>query len=377
MFKEYDRLARLAMHNEPCNFRLYKKCGARCNKLEQRCFHGIRGETFQPILSIMLKDDVRWNWDNAFDYFYRAYTCGFVPPFIGAAIEYIFCKYDISTFALKINWIPKRGVSASKYICIHFFRLYQISCRPRTVAALTALQERFRRVMRVNFEALQGPWSSSSCNIVPVNKDDVFTLEPIDDIPVKERFSYAAQDGQVYAFSAKDLNHYISTNQAINPFTREELPPEALERLTKMIMTLPKETKVPITFWRNPTDAFVDILYSYECYGFYTHVEWFTSLSGENIYEIYTKLSLDRHIPPHVFNIEHLERAIGTESSIAEIEECMQYALATTMRNIIVYPFATQFYTICRLFLCLADINNDVRSVIPQWVIAGAGAALD
>jgi len=347
-----------------CGLRLYKRAGGRCRKCETECksSHRGRGAGLQAVLKDMLGDDAIWFWNSSVEYFER------LEPEDDSkcvqAMEHIFLKEELEVRARQIGWTPFAYMSPASYLCNHYIKLAALSKNERFINALTCLQTKYRCEYA---KKLHGP------NKTPVNATDAFTLEPIADISSKYRFSFESQDdGSVYAFSAPELHRYITAYAAVNPFTRVAIPAEALERLTKLMANVPQSVKQPITVWRSPQDAFVDVLHSYECFGFYTSLEWFSELSCEAIYTIFETLSRDRHIPSHLFNLERLD----TEVDPDEILMTWRYALATTMQTIVRYTFETQFYTICKLFVALADTNEEMRTALPQWVNAGAAGQM-
>lgn len=356
------------MEEKECGFRMYKKAGCICTKLMCNG-HGLRGQAFQEILNDMMDTDRKWEWNSALKYFLRAQSHKHSNGDVAQALTHIFNKYDLSAHALLIGWAPKRGESVTSFICTHYLALAQLSLQPRCIAAIVRLQTACRTYVKNEKLKLQGPWVTH--NATPFNKNDAFSMASIDDIPKEHRFSYTSSDGRLYAFSAPELHRYITAYEGINPFTREAIPSDALDRLKCLVNTYPISVRQPITVWRSPKDAFVDVLHGFERLGFYSRLEWFSDLSSDAIFQIFETLSLDRDIPPHLFDLERLDAAIMNETDAQEIQDNFRYALATTMRTIIRYTFATQFYTICRLFLSVSDTNHEMRSAIPQWLIAG------
>ena len=121
--------------------------------------------------------------------------------------------------------------------------------------------------------------------------------------------------------------------------------------------------KQPLVVWRSPRDAFADVLYYYERYGFYSFVEWFTHMPTQHIYNVYERMQSELNVPQHFFNITNLDTSIADDS-----EEGPLYVLAETMRDIVQGTFPTQFYTICRLFVLLAEANPDMLQSVPAWM---------
>ena len=372
----------------PCGFRLYKKGGAACNKISGCCSHAPRGRVHQHILNDMMgADALRWDWTAAPTYFERV-AQKYDTHDVAAALEHAICKGELCREAAA-RGCALDAPSAAVFLCEFFGKMATLARRPAFMGALIDLQKRVRERRMAREHALHGPWGAPGAAL-PVNSSDAFTLAPIDEIPADMRFSYETKDGRLYAFSAPELSRYVSSSAAaLNPFTREPLPEEAQERLAKMTSKMSLSVRQPITVWRTPCDAFVDVLHGFECMGFYSRLEWFSELRGDVIYAIFRVLSTDRHIPSHLFNLEKLDSAMEAshmqdgghdEDDIEnEIEDNLRYVLAQTMRTMLRYPFATQFYTTCKLFLAVVVSHPDptvgnARDVLPQWLIMGAQA---
>ena len=191
------------------------------------------------------------------------------------AIEYVIPKRDLCTEAIERGWSSSMSETASVFLYDFLSKMVRILARPYFTDALVQLQKRVRT--RLNASSVRGPWGLPG-SAEPVNIADAFTLMPIDDIPLEMRFSYETSDGRIYAFSAPELWWYISSSKvAMNPFTREHLPMEAQNRLAKIT----KKMNRPNIEWRTPKDAFTDVLYGFECMGFYSRLEWFSELNGD------------------------------------------------------------------------------------------------
>ena len=360
--------------HQPCRFRPYKKGGRICGKCALDCKHGIRGRGFQDVLHIMLGDDDNWNWDAGLSYFTRARQAYCHLNDIAAALDFVFCKYELCAYARHVGWVGRQQKPAV-YICNFYTKVCILSNRPAFIAALASLQAACRKRRSQIRNTLHGTWVTH--NAIPINTEDPFSLQPIETIDICDRFSFMTDDGRLYGFSAPELSRYITTYNPINPLTREDIPEEAQERLSKIMSQKPLSVRQPIVVWRTPTDAFVDILHAYECYGFYTRLEWFSELSANSIYAIYYAIYEDELVPERLFNLEELDGIVEREFDFDEVENSFRYALVTTMRTIIYAQFPTKFHTVCRLFLAIADVNN-IRGSMPQWIITSAEArALD
>lgn len=378
------------MEATSCDFRLYKQGGHCCcrakggaEQMAPSCRHGVRGQTFSRTLNKLLDSDVAWDWSRAPAYFARAHGHGVELSDVAAALKYIFCRLDLQGHALSIGWRSgtrrrRKGGQrdwqgrsrdaraldeACAYICNHYARVAYVARTPRLLRAVRRIQELWRQYNNSREEWLHGPWSGPDCPEQPVNSTDPITLEAVGDIQPKLRFSYHAPDGKLYVFSATELYQYMKAFDTINPYTREPVPEEALSRLATLVERMPTEARQPMIVWRTPKDAFVDVLYYYSCHGFYASVEWFLALPIANIYDVYERMSRDPGVPRRFFELRLLD-----DSIIDFYADGPHFALAQTMRDIIKTTFPTQFYTICRLFVLLAEVTPEMLETIPAWM---------
>jgi len=267
----------------------------------------------------------------------------------------------------------KRALDAAcLHICHHYARIAFVVRTPRLLRAIRRIQALWRQYMHRSESLLHGPWSGpdaagAAASEAPVNSTDPITLEPVADIAPKLRFSYRAPDGRLYVFSAPELYQYMKAFDTINPYTREPMPQEALSRLVTLVERMPAAVRQPMIVWRTPRDAFVEVLYYYSCQGFYASVEWFLALPIANIYDLYERMSRDPGVPHRFFRVSSLD-----DSIVDFYADGPHFALAQTMRDIIQTTFPTQFYTICRLFVLLAEVTPEMLETIPAWMRSAA-----
>jgi|APGre2960657373_1045057.scaffolds.fasta_scaffold00173_4 hypothetical protein len=359
-----------------CMHRPYKSNGAPCRKECRKCGYcgsNHKAEAQRPVqrlLRIMLRNENRWDWDNVIKYFARArpdYVCDRSNTLMTAAVmlEYIFPKYELSIKAITIGWIGR--MSPASFIAERYFIAAMISRSPFLMRGLVSAQRLVRNFIAKQSMILLGPWTGPGSCMAPMNDKDPFTLESITDIPQNERFSYVCKHGKLYVLSLSELLRYVDANggEAINPFTRELITEEASQRLNRLEARLPMLARNPIIVWRTPTDAFVDVLHGYERLGFYTQIEWFSNIHPFNVYYIYELMNLNPHIPTNIFLMNELDVAVEEDPM-----EGPRYALAMAMKKLIREPCDMQFYTICSLFLAIADHNAEMAQSLPAWVMS-------
>jgi hypothetical protein len=319
----------------------------------------------------MLRNEASWDWDNVLVYFARArhvYAMDKAATYDLAAdmIEYIIPKPEIVSKAYEMGW--KRD-SAVAFIVRRSFATAMITKSPFLKRGIIRAQRLARTYLAHARIRLYGPYNLEG-SPKPTNEEDPFTLSPIAELPAHERFSYVCDQGKLYVLSLPDLIRYVYSNSngtqgAVNPYTREPLPAEAQHRLKRLEAMLPKETRHPIIVWRTPTDAFVDVLHGYERLGFYTHVEWFATIHPYHIYYVYEVMNRDRRVPADLFLMSHLDAAIEDDPV-----EGPRYALAAAMKRLIREPWNMQFYTICTLFLVIAEHNAEMAQSLPGWILS-------
>jgi len=275
-------------------------------------------------------------------------------------IQHAVPKQDLLIFGLRVFGNRAKSMTSAalaEAIGNFYFKLHRAS---KYVYHIRKFQRRWR-------EKIARRMDDPSPSTPPVNSEEPFTCEEIRTIPVSEIFRYRDSTGRVYAFRASHLFYSIKNVGHLNPFTREPIPEADIKRLQHMIKENNINTKIlEDERWRTPEDAFTDVLYDYEVYGFYTSLEWFAELSVQQIYDIYSELSLDRNIPMSVFSLFKLGLSLSDEPN------GVKFCFADDMKNLIKGDHPMKFYIICSLFVVLAIVNPNIRGALPNWVLTGA-----
>jgi hypothetical protein len=249
----------------------------------------------------------------------------------------------------------------ASYIAKLFIQLIEIETNKQHLNAIQRLQYDWRKYYKEKFKEDQGPWPTKSA----VNEEDPITLDPLTDLDAHEIWSYEDKHGNVYAFLARKLYHFIETNGPWNPYTREIFEKNDMDRLKRMIKRLPKESFKIV--WRNAHDAFTDVLYDYERYGFYTSIDWFLQLTPNDIIHIYQHMREDPYIPMYMFTYQLLE-----ERLIENPDEGAHLAFAKDMKYLMESNHSMKFYIVCNVFVALAQVCPILRNTLPQWTVMGA-----
>lgn len=84
-----------------------------------------------------------------------------------------------------------------------------------------------------------GPGALGPANMLCINKEDFFNLDPLDSIPRRFLFTYKAGDGFIYGFSIFSFIDLCTTSQSPeNPYTREIIDKQIINRALRFWHTL-------------------------------------------------------------------------------------------------------------------------------------------
>ena len=128
------------------------------------------------------------------------------------------------------------------------------------------------------------------------NNTDFFTMQELNTIPINQFFSYKDKDDFIYGFDIISLytlyqNATEKGEHALNPYNRNELPPNLLKKLRTVIRisrVLNFEIQIEIEEDDiNPKKQMelriLSLFQSIDALGNYSNTAWFTSLSREQI----------------------------------------------------------------------------------------------
>ena len=300
----------------------------------------------------------------------------YVPILIGHAKEtsskllrHAFSKESILAYAQSQSRSQSQSrvnksmatIKIADLIIAHLFLLHRAN---EHMGCIVSMQKRWKAIYATRVKNLSGPYP----NTPAINGEDPFTCEDLASISSDQIFSYIDGMGHCYAFMASHLLHSIREVGSFNPYTREEIPDHDIHRLERFVKANNIDMNIIDTEWRTPEDAFTDILYDYECFGFYTKLEWFSKLNLQQIYEIYFELSADRNIPLNMFSIDRLDTQISEHANRYGAHFCF----AEDMKNLIKSNHPMKFYIVCNLFVVLSFVCPLLRHSLPRWVLTGA-----
>jgi aryl carrier-like protein len=133
------------------------------------------------------------------------------------------------------------------------------------------------------------------------NQTDVYTLEPVDSIPLLYRWSYVDEKKHLWVFDIRSLSMMRgedSRGELTNPYTREKFPPLAQthfhERCTWLrtkkyclVHTADAIEMTPEQVWHQ---RLLDVSMKYDMLGYHMCLNWFEELRTEQLRNLYGEL---------------------------------------------------------------------------------------
>lgn len=270
-------------------------------------------------------------------------------------LHYVYTKPILTKYAAHLSHTPAT-------LATFFLKCATWAHHPTHLKHLKTLQCRWRE-NRESGLYLPLPPSSPP----PLNEEDPFTLEPLNDLPKHTLWKYQDAKGHWYGFHSPSLYHYIDTHGPYNPYTRECIPTADIDRLYHHVRSLSFKDLPDFTVvWTTPRDAFVDVLYEYETLGYYTQVAWFLNLTPHRIIAIYTVWNEHPHLGREAalgFPLDPLYSAI-----IEDPETGAAYQFARDLRAFIRSSTELKFYGVAHLFLILGRFSPEIRRHLPSWI---------
>lgn len=216
---------------------------------------------------------------------------------------------------------------------------------------------------------IQGPWPQEAA----VNDTDIFTMDALKDLPPYEVYSYRDKHGSIYAFSAPEIHYEVMTNGPKNPYTREDIPEEDIDRLLQIMEYLPhKHLPRPEETWTNAEQAFEYVSGIYErCHGIFIRAEWLLRLKRLQMVHIFCRFHKFVRQESMYMNLDVLDECTAEGNDIYHV----QYALALEMLRLAEAkddPY--QMYFICVMFFCIAEQSFQFRKHLPSWIYLGASS---
>ena len=208
-------------------------------------------------------------------------------------LENNYTLVQMKSFAKKYN---QRATGTKKEIAVRIFAYLYFS------SFATKIQKRIRGYLtRLFNNELHGPacFKRSLC----VNDADFFTMEEVKRVPPHQFFSYKDVDNFIYGFDAMSLHNLIIKTPfnvpVKNPYNRNEIPKEVVDRFYKMIKIgkkLKTGMKVDIEpdIMQTEEDVcrfqMLDLFQQINALGNYSDAAWFESLDKYKLIRLVREL---------------------------------------------------------------------------------------
>lgn len=177
----------------------------------------------------------------------------------------------------------KLRVTGNKQELAH--RLFGYLCLS---AKATKIQKAFRGALVRKYNALHGPAARN--RKLCTNADDFISMEPLEDIHLRQFISYQDPDGFVYGFDIASLHNLFqkSGKQLRNPYNRQIFPSDVIEDILVLIR-LGNLLNVPVQLQFEDASQSVSeekgialralsVFQSIDALGNYSDANWFLSL---------------------------------------------------------------------------------------------------
>lgn len=208
-------------------------------------------------------------------------------------LEHNYTLVQMKAFAKKYKL---RATGSKKEIATRIFAYLYFS------SFATKIQKRIRGYLtRLFNNELHGPacFKRSLC----VNDTDFFTMDEIKSVSHLQFFSYTDVDNFIYGFDAMSLHNLIINNPSNalvkNPYNRNEIPKEVIDRFYKMIKIGKKlKTGMKVEIETSPAQTsedvyrfqVLDLFQQINALGNYSDASWFESLDKYKLIRLVREL---------------------------------------------------------------------------------------
>lgn len=342
-------------------------CGAACGAAE---------DPFQAVLDVFMGEFEALHPTNLYPCAARIFALHDKDAGIGEVITilcYLARRQDLDAWARAMR-VPtlrawnKQDVASALVIALE--RIHGFAGNPRAMSAIIKSQRR----RRLRTAARRGRLPSATHlapgmgALHPINTEDPFTLDALDELPPEHVFTYTDAHGATYGFCAPELHYAVRTLGPFNPYTREDIPIPDLFRLEQLMRTLPKKVMPSReASWRTAGDAFTTVADVYDHKGFILQVDWLCALTQSQVLHVFYQFHMLVRAPVAMMDLHVLDEPIRMRNLLLS-----HYALAKEMLQIAETDHPMQFYFLCNLMLALSEVSRPLRRSLPEWVYMGA-----
>lgn len=200
---------------------------------------------------------------------------------------------------------------------------------------------------------------------VPVNSEDIFTYDDINDIPKEKLFCFY-DDTYLYAFDAVELEYFVrkceeDKIEPYNPYTKNILSSKILRNLEFYILYNKLKKKSIDSVWITDLQAYTDLAFVIEKNGFYNSPDWYMKFDRRslmNIIKIFKDFSM----------------------SVPESQNYFRNFFSTPDNESIVFKFCREsirlfkecnedkYILCCNFMKALAMCSSDFYNNLPNWL---------
>jgi hypothetical protein len=202
-----------------------------------------------------------------------------------------------------------------------------------------------------------------------INGEDLFTCEPISDIPKNKLFILNDIKG-IYGFDAIELDYFIrkcykDKQEPYNPYTREKITKNMIWKLNKFMEYNNIKPKQDNNKWITKLNAYTDLSIELEGKGFYNSPDWFNKMSREKILQSikYFKDLSYQYSESKLYFLD-LENA-----NIEDVdEEEFVFKFCKDAIKMIKENNDLMYVLICNFVKALALCSDDFYENVPTWL---------
>ena len=185
-----------------------------------------------------------------------------------------------------------------------------------------------------------------------VNTEDPFTSDNLIDVV---NIFYISEDKYRYGFEAADLDYFIKTIGAWNPYTRKIIDNIDIMRLRNYINKNKIKTKLKIE-WQTIKQAYTDVIIYFERQGFLTNLDWYNKLTYPQILTILTEFANNISLFANI-NIDDIS---NTDNYV--------FKFCKIILNILQNVSDNSFMIINCLYSSFMNVSDDFLNNAPIWL---------
>ena len=191
------------------------------------------------------------------------------------------------------------------------------------------------------------------------NIEDPFSFDLIKNIPEYHLFKFKDIDGNIYGFRALELKYYLISNEPLNPYNKNVISINIINRLNLFIKINYLDINNIIKKYKYTTinQAFTKVSSVIEKIGFYNNVQWFLKLSNKDILSIINSYKV---LTANIQNGNNYFNNIDVDN--IKLDFCNEIIRLFEEGN-------NRFLLCCYFIKALALYSDDFYNNLPNWLI--------